>query len=133
VANLAPGTQRLAVNVEVRIGNCENLAWLGSSQLNSTSRSSQSARIAERQTGHGAKMVFQLAGDRAFDRPMAGIVNARRISFASRRRRIQKVPSRAHQHNQVFEDPPRSILCFALQSGCYARSRRKRKPQIPPR
>ena len=36
----------------------------------------ESVRGAERQAGYGAKVIFKLAGDRAFDGPMAGIVDA---------------------------------------------------------
>ena len=32
---------------------------------------------AERQAHDGAQMIFELAGERAFDRPVAGIVDAR--------------------------------------------------------
>src|SRR5207245_4844801 len=114
VANLAPGTQRLAVNVEVRIGNCENLAWLRQFANQIQHRAvAQSARIAERQTGHGAKMVFKLAGDRAFDRPMAGIVNARRHFICEQAAVAFKKFHREHTNIiKFFEDPPRSILCL---------------------
>src|ERR1700722_1583171 len=33
-------------------------------------------RRAEREADHGAKVIFELTGQRAFDRPMTGIVDA---------------------------------------------------------
>jgi len=78
VADFAARAEGFAVNVEVGIGNGENFGWIGElADQVEHGGVAESAGVAERETADGAKMVFKLAGDRAFDAPVAGIVDAR--------------------------------------------------------
>ena len=78
MADFAAGTERFAVNVEMRVWKGEDFGRLG--QLADQVEHggvAESASVAERKTGDSAEMVFKLAGDGAFDAPVSGIVDAR--------------------------------------------------------
>jgi hypothetical protein len=78
VAEFAAGAGGFAVEVEVGVGNGEDFGGLGevADQIEHGAVAG-GAGGAERQAEDGAEMVLKLAGDRAFDGPVAGIVDAR--------------------------------------------------------
>src|SRR5882757_5929367 len=69
---LAASACRFAVKVEMRVTHGKDLGWVGyfSDQIEH-SRAAQRARRAQAQADHGAQVIFELAGDRPFDSPMA--------------------------------------------------------------
>src|SRR5260370_22699555 len=78
VAEFAAGARGFAVEVEVGVGDGEDFGGFGevSDQIQHGAVAGWS-RGAERKAEHGAKMILELAGDGAFDGPVAGIVDAR--------------------------------------------------------
>lgn len=79
VTELATRAWNLSVQVQVRIGNGQNVRRFRKI-ANQVDHGTVTGgfRSAERKAEDGAEMVFELAGDRPFYRPVAGIVNARR-------------------------------------------------------
>src|SRR6266481_153820 len=78
VAEFAAGARGFAVEMEVGVGDGEDLGRFGevADEIEHGAVAGGS-RGAEGQAEDGAEMVFELAGDGAFDGPVAGIVNAR--------------------------------------------------------
>src|SRR5882762_6466519 len=76
---LAASARSFAVKVQMRVTHGKDLCWVGhfSDQIEH-SRAAQRARRAQWQADHGAQVIFELAGERAFDSPMPRIVDARR-------------------------------------------------------
>src|SRR6267154_3563681 len=79
MAQLSASSCGFAVKVQMRVTHGKDLGWVRhfSDQIEH-SRAAQRARRAQGQADHGAQVIFELAGDRAFDSPMTGIVDARR-------------------------------------------------------
>jgi hypothetical protein len=78
VAEFAAGPGRFAVEMEVGVGDSENFGGIGeiADQIEHGAVAG-GAGGAEREPQDGAEMVLELAGDGAFDGPVAGIVDAR--------------------------------------------------------
>src|SRR6202040_3147327 len=78
VAELATGAGGLAIKMEVGVGDGEDFSGFGefADEIEHGGVAGESCG-AEGQAEDGAKMIFELAGNRAFDGPMAGIVDAR--------------------------------------------------------
>src|SRR5258707_7226925 len=76
MAEFAAGARGFAVEMEVRIGDGENFGGFGevADEIEHGAVAGGS-RGAEREAEDGAEMVLELAGDGAFDGPVAGIVN----------------------------------------------------------
>jgi hypothetical protein len=79
VTELAARAWSLSVQVQMRIGNGQNVRRFRkiANQVDHGTVTGWSGG-AERKAEDRAQMVFELAGDRPFDGPVAGIVNARR-------------------------------------------------------
>jgi len=78
VAEFAAGTGGLAVEMEMGVGDSEDFGGFGEvTDKIEHGAVSCGARGAEREAENGAEMVFELAGDGAFDGPVAGIVDTR--------------------------------------------------------
>jgi hypothetical protein len=79
VADFSARTKRFSINVQVGIRRSEEFIGIGkfADQIQHGGVPN-CAGIAERQTRNRAKMIFELASDRAFNTPVAGIVDARR-------------------------------------------------------
>ena len=79
VTELAAPTRNLSVQVQMRIGNGQDFRRFGkvANQVDHGAVTG-GCRGAEREAENSAEMVFELAGDRPLDRPVAGIVDARR-------------------------------------------------------
>src|SRR6266403_52655 len=78
MAEFAAGARGFAVEMEVRIGDGENFGGFGevADEIEHGAVAGGS-RGAEREAEDGAEMILKLAGDGAFDGPVAGIVDAR--------------------------------------------------------
>ncbi len=79
MADLASWPRTLAVVVPVQAGNGQGAGAVGqvADQVEHGAGLDQ-AGLAQRQAEHGAQMVFELAGGRALDGPVPGIVHPRR-------------------------------------------------------
>src|SRR6266850_1708925 len=78
VAEFAAGAGGLAVEMEVGVGDGEDFGGFGefADEIEHGGMAGES-RGAEGHAKDGAEMIFELAGDGAFDGPVAGIVDAR--------------------------------------------------------
>src|SRR5438045_9161197 len=90
----------------------------------------ESMRGAERQAGNGAKVIFKLAGDRAFDGPVAGIVDAR-SHFVGEETAVvlEKFNGQNADVLQRLEHAAGSVFRGALEGGIGTWSGRDGKPQ----
>ena len=78
MAELAPGAQRLAVQVQISARNGQHRRRVGQRTDQVDHRSvAEWCGGAERQPQHRPQVVRELAGLGALDRPMAGVVDAR--------------------------------------------------------
>jgi hypothetical protein len=77
VAEFAAGARGFAIEVKMGIGDGENLPGVGeiADEIEHGAMAGGSCG-AEREAKDGAEMVLELAGDGAFDGPVAGIVDA---------------------------------------------------------
>ena len=77
VAEFAAGAGGLAVKMEVGVGDGEDLRGFGevTDEIEHGTVTGRSCGT-EREAKDGTKMIFELAGDRSFDGPMAGVVDA---------------------------------------------------------
>ena len=79
VADLAAGARRLAVVVKVRAGHRQHVGGVGERADAVHHRGDATCRgVAERETEHGTEVVLELAGDRALDGPVPGVVHTGR-------------------------------------------------------
>jgi hypothetical protein len=78
VAEFAAGAGGFAIEMEVGVGDGQDFGGFGevADEIEHGAVASGSRR-AEGKAEDGAEMVFELAGDGAFDGPVAGIVDAR--------------------------------------------------------
>ena len=78
VAEFAAGAGRFAIEMGVGIRNGEDFGRFGefADQIQHGTVTKR-ARRAKREAENGPKMILKLAGHRAFDGPMTGIVDAR--------------------------------------------------------
>ncbi len=78
VAKFAAGARRFPVEVEVGVGDGEDFGGIGevADEVEHGAVAGRSCG-AKGETEDGAEMILELAGDGAFDGPMAGIVDAR--------------------------------------------------------
>ena len=79
MAEFSAGAWRFAVQVEMRVANGEYFGGFGrfTDQIEHC-RGADRERRAERKTDDRAQMIFELAGECTFDRPVTGVVDARR-------------------------------------------------------
>ena len=78
VTQLAAGARRFAVEVEMRAGNGEDFGGVGNlADQIQHGRMPGGSRGAERIAADGAEVILKLAGNRAFNGPVTGIVDAR--------------------------------------------------------
>ena len=78
VAEFAAGAGRFAVEMKVGVGDGEDFGGFGefADEIEHGGMAGESGG-AEGHAEDGAKVILELAGDGAFDGPMAGIVDAR--------------------------------------------------------
>ena len=77
VAEFAAGARGLAVEMEMGVGDGEDFGGIGEiADEVEHGAVAGGCGGAEREAEDGAKMVFELAGDGAFNGPVAGIVDA---------------------------------------------------------
>ena len=131
VAEFAAGAGRLAVQMEVGIGDGEDFGGFGefADEIEHGGMAGES-RGAEGHVEDGAKMIFELAGDRAFDGPMAGIVDARG-HFVGEQAAIvlEELDGEYADIFQGFEDVAGGVFGGALNERLEAGSGRERKPE----
>src|SRR5271169_1040478 len=78
VTEFAAGARRLAVEMEVSVWNGQNFGRGGSfADQIQHGGVAESSCGTEGEAAASPEVIFKLAGDRAFDGPVAGIVNAR--------------------------------------------------------
>ena len=79
MAEFAARSWRFAIQVKVRVADGEHFGrfWRFADQVEHRG-TADSERRAQWKAHDRAKMIFELAGQRAFDRPVSGVVNARR-------------------------------------------------------
>ena len=124
VADLAARAEGFAVNVEVGIGDSEDVGWLGqfADQVEHGGLA-QSSRVAERQAGYRAEMIFKLAGDGAFDTPVAGIVDTGSHLVGEQLAvTFEEFDGEDADVIESFEDATRGGFGFALQGVGQVRS-----------
>src|SRR5277367_6203372 len=79
MAQLAPWAGLFAVIMKCQSIDCQQAVPIRHfTEKIDHRRVTQSPGAAERQVAYGAKMVFELAGDAAFDAPMSRVVDSRR-------------------------------------------------------
>ncbi len=93
-------------------------------------RTANRARGAQRLASHRAQVILKLAGNRAFDGPVTGIVHARRHFIRQKSPLMLEKLDRQHAHVlQRFRDAPGRILRHPLDGRLKPRRRRQRKTQ----
>ena len=131
VAQFAAGAGRLAVEMEVGVGDGENFGGLGefADEIEHGGMAGES-RGAEGHAEDRAEMVFELAGNRAFDGPMAGIMNAR-SHFVGEQAAIvfEKLDGEDADIFKGFQDVAGGVFGGALNGRFEARSGRERKTE----
>ena len=131
VADFAAWAQRFAVNMEVRVGDGEDIGSIGKlADQVQHGGVAESAGFAERQAGYGAEMVFKLASDRAFDAPVAGIVDARG-HFVGQQSAItfEQFDGEDADVIEGFENAARGSFGFALEAVSKMRCGSEREAQ----
>jgi hypothetical protein len=79
VAELAAGARGFAIEMKMRVGDGEDFGGFGKIADEIEHRAvAGGSSGAEGKAEDGAEMIFELAGNGAFDGPVAGIVNAGR-------------------------------------------------------
>src|SRR6266850_1246004 len=131
VAEFAAGAGELAVEMEVGVGDGEDFGGFGefADEIEHGGMAGES-RGAEGHAKDGAEMIFELAGDGAFDGPVAGIVNAR-SHFVGEEQAIvlEKLDGEDTDILQGFEDVASGVFGGALNRRLEARSGRERKTE----
>ena len=123
MAEFAAGARRFAVEMEMRVADGENVGGVGkfADQIQHGGRSDR-VRRAERQTHDGAQMVLELTGERAFDGPVAGVVDARR-HFVGEQAAIlfEKFDGEDADVLELVENAARGFFGGALDGGIESR------------
>src|SRR5712664_1705680 len=129
VAEFAAGAGGLAVEVEVSVRNGEDFRRFGEvADEIEHGAVAGGARGAEREAEDGAEMVFELAGDGAFDGPVAGIVDARSHFIGEKLAVVFKKFDGEHADVlQRFENATGGVFRGALDEGLEARGRCERE------
>ena len=125
MAEFAAGARGFAVEMEMSVGDGEDFGGVGevANQIEHGAVAGRAGR-AEREAEYGAKMIFELAGDGAFDCPVAGIVHARR-HFVGQKfvLMLKKFKSKHADVFQGFEHPAGGLFSGALDGRIEARRR----------
>ncbi len=129
VSKLSPRRRSLSVHVNVHRRNlAEPLdVRLESNHVHHPRHAVDFSR-AELHAGHGSQMILELTRVCAFDRPMAGVVNARR--HLVRKKPVgclEKLDGKNTNVVELIEKPSRVLLGLRLQSGGNALRGRDRK------
>jgi hypothetical protein len=131
MAEFAAGAGGLAIEVEVGVGDGEDFSglWEVSDQIEHGAVAGE-PRGAERKAERGAKMVLKLAGDGAFDGPMAGIVDPRGHFVGEELAlMLEKFDGEHSDVFQRFEDAVGDVFRGALDGGLEARGGRDGKAE----
>src|SRR6266481_9728898 len=131
VAQFAAGARGFAVEVEVGVGDGEDFGGFGevADEIEHGAVAGGS-RGAEGQAEDGAEMVFELAGDGAFDGPVAGIVDARGHFIGEELALVfEKFDGEDADIFQGFEDVAGGVFSGALNGRLEAGSGRERKTE----
>src|SRR5882672_10065272 len=131
VAEFAAGAGGFAVEMEVGVGDGEDFGGFGefADEIEHGGMAGES-RGAEGHAENGAEMIFELAGDGAFDGPVAGIVDARG-HFVGEQAAIvlEEFDGQYTDVFQGFEDVAGGVFSGALNESHKAGSGRERKTE----
>src|SRR5260370_28663538 len=128
VAEFAAGARGFAVEMEVGVGDGEDFGGFGevADEIEHGAVAGGS-RGAEREAEDGAKMVFELAGDGAFDGPVAGIVDAGSHFIGKKLALVfEKFDGEHADVLQGFEKAAGGVFGRALNGGLRRRGGRRR-------
>ena len=131
VTEFATRAGRLAVEMEVGVGDGEHFGGFGdfADEIEHGGMAGES-RGAEGHAEDGAKMIFELAGDRAFDGPVARIVDARGHFIGEEVAIVFKeLDGENTDIFEGFEDLAGGVFGGALNGRFEAGSGRQRKPE----
>src|ERR1700694_5807413 len=131
VAQFAAGAGGLAVEVEVSVGDGEDFGRIGegADEIKQGAVAGRS-RGAERQAEDGAEMVLELAGDGAFDRPVAGIVDTRSHFIGEKLALVfEEFDGEDPDVLQRFENSVSGFFRIALDGRLEARGGCERQPE----
>jgi hypothetical protein len=131
VAEFAAGTGRFAIEVEVGVGDGEDFGGVRE-VANEVEHGAVAGEPggAKRETEDSAEVILKLAGDGAFDGPVAGIVDARSHFVGEKHAlMLEKFDSEDSDVFQRFKDPAGDVFGGTLDRGIKARSGREGEPE----
>ena len=131
MAEFAAGAGGFAVEMEVGVGDGEDFGGVGevADEVEHGAVAGEPCR-AEREAEDGPEMVLKLAGDGAFDGPVAGIVDARGHFVGEKFALVLKKFKGKHAHVlEGFENAVGGTFRRALDGRLKARSGGERQPE----
>ena len=132
--NFAAGARRFTVQVQVRARNRKNLGaiWRFTNEIQHGGKAID-FRGAKGQIQNCPQMIFELAGYRAFDRPVAGIVDAGR-HFVGHEATL--IFEKLHGQNagivELGQNAASNIFRFALKTGASDGAGAMESRKMPP-